>query len=120
MTTILQIAFSDEIKGIGIEAGAPFMSVPSPYKDGDSDRKFDLGSLLSLLQHPKYDTIEELADFGLHMVQQQVDFSQIEDPQNLKNKPVFVGINTEDDVIDPKFEIAAALFFEKLGANVDS
>ena len=103
MTTILQISFSDEIKGSGIEAGTPFMSIPTPFKDGYNDRKFDRELLLNLLQHPKYDTIEGLADYGLHMVQQQVDFSQIEDTQNLKNKPVYVGINSEDTIIDPKY-----------------
>ena len=49
MTTLMQVSFSNEIKGIGIEAGAPFMAIPTPYKDGDTNRKHDMNFLISLL-----------------------------------------------------------------------
>ena len=40
MSTQMQVAFSQEIKGIGIESSTPYMSISSPYKDGDSSRNF--------------------------------------------------------------------------------
>jgi len=44
----MQVAFSQKIKGMGVEAPMPYMTIKSPYEEGDSQRDF-LGKFKSFV-----------------------------------------------------------------------
>ena len=65
-------------------------------------------------------TFKEVANLSLEKMFIAFVENQIDDPANLKNQPVFVGVDALDNIISPTYEIALRSFYENTDVNLKS
>ena len=44
----------------------------------------------------------------------------IDDPENIKHQPVFIGVDAQDNIINAKYEHALSYFYQNTGSQLKS
>ena len=104
MTNQMHVAFSDIFKGAGMIAGGPYQALPP---------KPHFKNLLDTNDEPSQISRKSVEKMKNNFIDQKID-----DPVNLKNAPVYVGIDEKDAAVSPTYQESLKLFYEGTDSNL--